>query len=123
MAGDFNINLLSTNDTVTREYADLLADFQLTQHIKDPTRISGSSATLIDHIISTSSLTVSNVYQASGISDHRMQVANFSISLMKCLPRSVWVRSFKKCDWIELRATLCSAPWHLMDLFHDLNDK
>ena len=37
MAGDFNINLLSTNDTVTREYADLLTDFQLTQHIKDPT--------------------------------------------------------------------------------------
>ena len=62
-----------------------------TQHIKDPTRISGSSATLIDHIIGTSSLTVSDVYQASGISDHRMQVADFSISLMKCLPRSVWV--------------------------------
>ena len=62
MAGDFNISLLSTNDASTREYVDLLTDFQLTQHITGPTRVSGSSATLIDHIISTSSLAISNTF-------------------------------------------------------------
>jgi len=62
MAGDFNINLLFTNDASTREYVDLLMDFQLTQHMTNPSHIGGSSATLIDHIISTSSLTISNTF-------------------------------------------------------------
>ena len=28
-----------------------------------------------------------------------MQVANFSVSPLRCSSRPLWVRSFKKCDW------------------------
>ena len=35
----------------------------------------------------------------------------------------MWVRSFKKYNWTELRASLQSAPWRLMDLFNDNDDK
>ena len=83
------------NDAVTKEYVDILLDFQLVQHVKDPTRISGSSATLIDHIISRNSLTATNVFQVSGISDHRMQVSEFTIAPARPPSRSVCVRSFK----------------------------
>ena len=44
-------------------------DFQLTQHLTSPTLISGSSATLIDHVISTILLSVSSIFQAVGITD------------------------------------------------------
>ena len=123
MAGDFNINLMVNNNTVTKEYIDLLADFQLTQHLSSPTRVSGSSATLIDHVISTITLSVSNIFQTAEITDHLMQVVDFSVSPSRSPSRLMWVRSFKKCDWPALRASLDSAPWHLMDLFHDLDDK
>ena len=36
MAGDFNIDLLSTSSSVSQEYGDLLVDFNLIQHIKEP---------------------------------------------------------------------------------------
>ena len=81
MAGDLNINLLSTIDSITRAYSDLLTDFQLAQHIMDATPVCGSSATLIDHIVSTSALDVVNSFQASGISDHRIQVVDFHFLL------------------------------------------
>jgi len=125
MAGDFNINLLSTNDASTREYVDLLIHGLSidSAYITGPTHVIGSSATLIDHIISTSSLTICNTFQASGVSDHRMQVADFSVPLLKSPLRPMWVRSFKKCNWAELKATLHSAPWQLMDLFNDLDNK
>ena len=42
------------SEDVINEYLNLLADFQLTQHIKDPTRVCDTSATLIDHVVSTS---------------------------------------------------------------------
>jgi len=122
IVGNFNINMLNINDAVTKEYVDLLSDFQLVQHVKDPTRIGGSSATLIDHIISSNSLTVTSVFQVSGISDHRMQVSEFTIAPVQLPSRSVCVRSFKKCDWKELRATLRSAPWNLMEMFDNIDD-
>ena len=64
-----------------------------------------------------------SVFQVSGISDHRMQVSEFTIAPVRLPSRSVCVRSFKKCDWKELRATLRSAPWNLMEMFDDIDDK
>ena len=72
IGGDFNVNLLASED-VANEYLNLLTDFYLTQHIRDSTRTCDTSATLFDHVISTSSFNISNVKQAVGVSDHRMQ--------------------------------------------------
>ena len=71
MAGDFNVNLLVSGGA-TQVYLDLLTDFQLIQHIKDPTRVCGVSETLIYHIFGTGCFNVSNVTQALGVSDYRM---------------------------------------------------
>ena len=67
----FNVNLLVSGGA-SKEYLDLLSDYQLTQHIKKPTRICALSETLIDHIFGTKCLDVSNVTQALGVSDHNM---------------------------------------------------
>ena len=72
IGGGFNVNLLASED-VANEYLNLLTDFYLTQHIRDSTRTCDTSATLFDHVISTSSFNISNVKQAVGVSDHRMQ--------------------------------------------------
>ena len=69
---DFNIDLLSTNNSVTLKYVDLLADFHLSQHITGPSRVCNHSATLIGHIIGSNTLQVSSVGQAIGSSDHNV---------------------------------------------------
>ena len=48
LCGDFNINLLD-DSLKSRDFKDLLAAFDLTQHIFEPTRITTTSATLIDN--------------------------------------------------------------------------
>ena len=50
IVGDFNINLLSSSSSVTN-YTNLLSDFQFTQHVTAPSRVTNCSATLIDHLL------------------------------------------------------------------------
>ena len=69
-----------------------------------------STATLIDHIIGSTMLPATKVTQISGISDHRIQVADFSISLLKATPRHIWIRFYKKFKWQDLKAALISVP-------------
>ena len=110
MAGDFNVDLLSTNNSVTLDYVNLLADFNLSQHIIKPSRVCNHSATLIDHIIGSSSLQVSGVGQAIGLSDHNVQLTDFNIPILKRAPRAMMVRSFNRCDWEGLKDVLDSVP-------------
>ena len=52
ITGDVNINLLS-NSCDTDNYINLLSDLYLQQHVCQPTRITETSATLIDHVIAS----------------------------------------------------------------------
>ena len=59
VAGDFNVNLLVFGGA-SKEYLNLLSDYQLAQHIRKPTRICALSETLTDHVFGTKYLDVMN---------------------------------------------------------------
>ena len=99
--------------STSREYKHLLDDFCLTQHIDSPSRISTNSATLIDHISGSNQLSVARSCQAVGLSNHFIQ----------CVARTMWIHSFRKCDWDKLQETLCYAPWHVISTLHDIDDR
>ena len=95
MAGDFNLDLLSTGNSVSQQYGDLLFDFDLLQHVKESTCVCNLSATLIDHVTGSSSLLISGMTQTVGLSDHNVQIVDFNIPVLKCAPRTMIVWSFK----------------------------
>ena len=78
---------------------------------------------MIDHIIGSSTLQVSSVGQALGLSDHNVQLTDFNIPILKCAPRAMMVRSFKRCDWKGLKDVLDSVPWQVMAVYDDVDDK
>jgi len=78
---------------------------------------------LIDHVIASKDISVSGVQQLCGLSDHKVQIANFELKTMRCPPNIRYIRSFRTCDWEKLRGALRSAPWHTMNIFDDINDK
>ena len=39
------------------------------------------------------------------------------------IPSICYIRSFRTCGWERLHDALHSAPWHIMDIFDDINDK
>ena len=123
MAGDFNINFDGSN--TQSEYMNLLSDFNLVQHVTEPTHVCGASgsATLIHHVIGSEVLNVSLSTQAVGISDHRVQIVDFDITVCRRAPREIWVRSFKKCNWDQVRESLATAPWNVMSIHEDLDNQ
>ena len=58
-----------------------MSDFNFIQHIVDPTRVVNLSATLIDHVLTTSSVEVLKTVQAVGLSDHRCQILEADIAI------------------------------------------
>ena len=81
--GDFNDNLLSTNNKMTK----IIKNVKLTQIVNKPTRITNVSATLIDLLITNKPelISFSDVIP-SPVADHELIIANLDISKPKKLP-------------------------------------
>ena len=100
LLGDFNINLLSSSPTA-QNITSTLSTFHLSQIVIEPTRISSSSSSLIDHVyISDPSLANScQILTALGSSDHSC----ISLLLTRdTIPphkhcRRMW--SYRAADW------------------------
>lgn len=80
IAGDTNIDY-SVDSLSCRKFNDVLAAQKFTQHIKSPTRVAGTSATLLDHIFTNmDSDRVNACPVVSNLSDHyglRASVSGF----------------------------------------------
>ena len=71
--GEINCNFLDSSNSDTKNLKRVLSLHNLTQMIKEPTRITGISETLIDHVITNKSDMVHESGVIScGISDHDM---------------------------------------------------
>ena len=122
IAGDFHIDLLSPS-TITTVYSEFLSDYNSTQHIVEPSRVTSTSETLIDHILTTPNIVAYSMCQSVGLSDHLVQFLDVKSVVIRHKPFILSIRPFCKCDLDAIREALASTPWHVMDTFDDLDDK
>ena len=121
ITGDFNIDLLK--ESQEREaYQDILATFNLTQHITKPTR---KSKTLIDHVITNvdTKLIASDVVPCDEISDHDAPFCIFKIKKPRYEPRFKYIRderAFVKNDYV---ADFQNLPLNIIYALEDVSDK
>jgi len=94
--GDFNIDTLKYNSSnQVTEYIDLLYSFGFLQIITKPTRVSDSSATLIDHVLTNVYCkTYETVALCSQISDHFPICHFLSGASVSKLPKFLEYRDF-----------------------------
>lgn len=79
LLGDFNIDLVRINDNV-REFCNLMFSFSLFPLTTKPTRITDTTATLIDHIWTTlPDLNIGNYIINADISDHFPVLSQFKL--------------------------------------------
>lgn len=81
LLGDFNYpNIIwssdgprqSTFSTESNDFLDFFADFSFSQIVTQPTRISNSSATMLDLVLTTSRELISPISYLPGLSDHSL---------------------------------------------------
>ncbi|CAL4218293.1 unnamed protein product, partial [Meganyctiphanes norvegica] len=111
--GDFNICMLNDNSSLRNRYIELLDTHNFTQLINSPTRVTQSSATIIDHIHTNNQEKIcqSGIIE-SGISDHYITYCTrkvikcqinkhnpIKIRSMKNYSNDIFVEKLQSLDW------------------------
>ena len=123
LTGDLNCDLLMDNPK-----GDALRSFctalNATQLIKDPTRVTASSSTLIDIVLTSDP----GIIKDSGvlditISDHFLVYAVLDLKTPKPKAHYITTRSYKNYTADQFCSDISRIPWNILDLKDSLDDK
>ena len=93
--GDLNCNLLNSSDPASQALVNFCTSFNLSQMITQPTRVTESSATLIDVILTShENLIIDTKVMPSSISDHDLIYA--VLKLKRQRPKPVYITTIKE---------------------------
>ena len=98
--------------------------YNLSQLIKTPTRVTESSKSILDIILTSDEKQVQKAFvMQSSISDH--DLVYVTLRLKKARPKPVFIttRSFKHYNPNVFYNDVCQAPWSIIDTFCDVEDK
>ena len=105
------------------KFRQLLNKFNLKNVINKATRITDSSATLIDLIICSDISKISHQGVCDlGISDHHLIYAVINLKRKRQKPTLKTVYDYKKVDLDSLKSDFAAAPWSICNVFDDLDD-
>ena len=114
ICGDFNINYLQPESYPTSFFqVNVTEPFGLSQIIKEPTRITSTTSTLLDLILVSNSNNVKKcgVVDIPGISDHCFVYAAYAIRKPKFIPKTFTRRDFKNFSQEAFMQDINLAPW------------
>ena len=123
LLGDFNKNLLP--GTANNEWENFMLSLGLSQMISEPTRVTNSSSTLIDHIYTSYEENISSVRVCKlTINENYAVFGNRKIkfSINKTSHQMTTYRSFIDFDENAFVNDLHQIPWEIVDTFDDVND-
>ena len=123
LLGDFNIDLFKDSSLVAALERAMYTN-NLTNMIKEATRITETSSTLIDLALTTNPSYVNNNGSFNTcISDHNLIYTTFKVFYkQRKLPKLITVKNKKNIDLNKLKYDLECTPWLLIDLFDDPDD-
>ena len=124
ITGDFNADMLcKRRSKYARNLHQISQSYGLFQFIKEPTRVTTNSATIIDliYVNAIHRFTTSGVSMFGG-SDHNIIYAVKKAGQQKAKPRIKTTRTFKTYSKTEFVNDLNRIPWDTIRLFDDVND-
>ena len=111
--GDTNCNTMNKSDNDTKNLSKIVEFFNLKHLITDYTRVTASTKTCIDHIVTnTENKVIQSGVISCGISDHDIVylIKNMRIPKARNLPKAQTVRNYKKFDLKEFHADIKTTP-------------
>ena len=122
VVGDLNCNLL-TSSYESRALNDFCSSLNMKQLITQPTRVTPTSESLIDVIMTShSALVTDSGVVETHISDHYLVYAVLNFKAPKPLPTYVISRSYKNYDSESFVNDLAQVPWYENSLIDDAGE-
>lgn len=123
LLGDFNKDFL--NAETDRDWGNFTTSLGLTQLVNEPTRITNTSQTLIDHIYTNIEENIQRVHvERLCLSDHFAVFCNRKSQSVigKNTHQSITYRSFKNFEENRFLNDLSSVPWGIIEHFDKVDD-
>ena len=121
IVGDFNLDISKANNS--RKINNFAKNSDLHQLIKDYTRITDKSKTIIDlAFVSRPETITSSGVHSLGLSDHSLIYVVRKCKQIKIPSRVTKSRSYKRFSNVDFCNTLHSKNWDLVKTFTDVND-
>ena len=120
LTGDINFacghDLIGRPDSLVTHYSNSLDMFGLEQIVTKPTRVTRTSRTLIDHIITNYPMRISatDVIPTSIVSDHDAPFACINVRVNRYQPRYKYIRNMKTFDEQEFISDLDTPPLNIV---------
>ena len=122
--GDLNCNLLNNSSVEVKVLLDTCNELNLSQIIKEPTRITAQTRSLLDVIMVTPLTKIKNSGVINtGISDHYLVYCIMKVKSKKPNPKYIHVRSYKRYDRMDFKREVAHLPLYKMHSTHDVNSK
>ena len=123
LLGDFNKNLLNEHKDI--EWDNLVISLGISQLVCDPTRVTNTSSTLIDHIYTNFDEKIAHVNVCKiSISDHFAVFGNRKLN--NCVKsnthQTITYRSFKNFDENSFINDMHGVPLETIKYFNDINE-
>jgi hypothetical protein len=123
LCGDWNINFLQTNSH-TRELNNLLLQYNLKHIVNVPTRITKTTATLLDVVITNEKKFINSLkIMDLGLSDHYAQILTILILDFSNIPYRIKKRQFCEANVQEFLYLLNQVTWQEVYIESDVNAK
>ena len=113
--GDLNCNLLASSPEA-KSLREFISTFNLNQLVKKPTRITETTISLIDVIMTTNKNIVS-------LCDHHLIYVVLTLKTPRLKPSYITIRSYSNYNAERFREDLAFVPFHMISMFDDLDDQ
>ena len=123
--GDFNTNLLNTNDRDTRMLCEMFQSLDLSILPLKPTYHTATSDTLLDLIITkkNDNVLIHGQLPAPGISGHDIIYVAYSLQCPKAPRKTITYRDLKHINDTALLEDALLLPWHTILHAHTVDEK
>lgn len=108
--------MLQPSKSSTKQYQTILDVFGLQQMVKQPTRVTQHSRTLIDHIVTNypQSISHTGIIPTTIVSDHDAIFACINVRVPRFQPRYKYIRQEESLDEDAFKEDFSSLPLHVI---------
>ena len=124
LLGDLNCRLENSNDPGANVLVNFCRSYNLSILINTPTRVTETSKSILDVILASDTRQVQTAtVMESSISDHDLVYVTLKLKKARAKPVYITTRSFKHYSPVDFSNDVSLAPWSIVDVFDDVEDK